>query len=157
MKRKTEILILILILVTIFWAIGFKLQDHISRKQKEVKTEEKNINIDNYNFTQLEKVKNLLKDKKNITRFNSLNEFNKIFIQDIKPIKNCYYVSNYNWKEPYIFWFKLESNNFKLKYKEWFIAYPKYDLTGSLVCPTSTCYDQNFDIFTNIISNPCKD
>jgi hypothetical protein len=53
---------------------------------------------------------------------------------DIKPIKNCYYVSNGNKWDKFIFWFKLESVFYKLKYKKEYYAYPKYDIPVSINC-----------------------
>ena len=52
--------------------------------------------IDFYNFRQLEKVKNLIKNSpKNNEIFYTLKDFNKIYDVNIKPIQNCYYLNNY--------------------------------------------------------------
>ncbi len=68
------------------------------------------VYIDRYNFKQLEKAKPYLeKIDKNTKDFSNLKKFNEIYNVDIQPIKNCYYTSNSNWNEKYIFWFKLES------------------------------------------------
>ena len=72
--------------------------------------EQDKITIDKYNFSQLEKSKPILDSiYREAKRFYSLKEFNDIYDANIKPIKDCYYVSNSNWNEKYIFWFKLES------------------------------------------------
>lgn len=77
--------------------------------------EQDKLVIDRYNFRQLEKVKPILESiPKNAKKFHTLKEFNDIYKTDVKPIKNCYYVSNENGKYPYIFWFKLESLSFRL-------------------------------------------
>jgi hypothetical protein len=56
-----------------------------------------NINIDIYNFKQLEKVKSVLDSlDKNSYNFSNLKEFNKKFSQNIEPIKNCYFLSDRN-------------------------------------------------------------
>lgn len=72
--------------------------------------EKDKIAIDRYNFEQLEKAKPILESiPETDERFYSLKEFNQKYNADIKSIKNCYYVINYNWDEKYIFWFKIES------------------------------------------------
>ena len=68
-----------------------------------------NVYVDIYNFKQLEKVKIILNSINKSIHFSSLNDFNSTYNSNITPIKNCYYLSDYNWKENYIFWFKLES------------------------------------------------
>ncbi len=66
--------------------------------------------VDYYNFNQLEKAKIILdKIPENAEKFYTLKEFNEKYNTNIKPIKNCYYISNDNWNQDYIFWFKLES------------------------------------------------
>ena len=75
------------------------------------------IYIDNYNFGQLEKAKIILEQvPRNASKFYSLKEFNARYNGSIKPIKNCYFISNQNWKYSYIFWFKLESLTYRLIY-----------------------------------------
>jgi hypothetical protein len=50
-----------------------------------------------YNFRQLGKVKDVLKDyKKENNYFNNVKQFNEIYKTNIKAIKNCYDISNYN-------------------------------------------------------------
>ncbi len=72
--------------------------------------EKDKIAIDRYNFEQLEKSKPILESIPETDKnFYSLKEFNQKYSADIQPIKNCYYIRNYNWDEKYIFWFKLES------------------------------------------------
>lgn len=97
---------------------------------------------------------------KDAKKFYTLKEFNNIYSADIKPIKNCYYVSNYNWDNPYIFWFNLESNKYIKQYWTGYYTYPKYDLPNDeIICfgTTESCIDSIKVKFTNIISNPCKD
>lgn len=62
------------------------------------------LNIDRYNFQQLERAKPILESMDNVGRFYWLEEFNTKFQANIKPIKNCYFVGNYNWNKKYIFW-----------------------------------------------------
>ncbi len=114
--------------------------------------------IDNYNFKQLEKVKIVLKDlKRNDEQFLYLKDFNKIYNQNIKPIKNCYYLRNYKSEDrvPYIFWFKLESLFNIYLYKKNYFAYPKYDIPYEYFLPSRD--DINFYLFNKTISNPCQD
>jgi len=111
--------------------------------------------IDNYNFKQLEKAKPILetiweKDE----RFTSLNEFNERYSADIKPIKNCYYVNNNNWKYQYIFWFKLESLFYSYIYRTSLYSYPWYDQPIIKKLPLK---DSLYEYFYLIISNPCRD
>ncbi len=139
------------------------------RYERNVTIEEQNKRkIDEYNFEQLTKVKIILKDiKRSDKKFQSLKEFNHIYNADINPIKNCYYIKNYedNNRVLYTFWFKLESKKYKDKY--WLIGkygtvyyvYPKYDLPYSKVCfwTKKSCTDLAYDHFDTIISNPCED
>lgn len=131
--------------------------------------EKDKIDIDRYNFKQLEKVKIILKDyKKEDSYFNNVKQFNEIYNTDIRPIKNCYDISNYNWKFSYIFWFKLESLIYIYIYGTDYYAYPKYDIPYQNLClwffphwteSTSSwgCFDWNRRAFENIISEPCKE
>ena len=136
--------------------------------------EQDKMAIDRYNFEQLEKAKPILDNiSKNGKNFDSLKEFNERYKVDIKPIKNCYYVSSYNWKRKYIFWFQLEAmiNKFAHPFTFWYpyvsdnYAYPKYSLPWYQVCfgaglsrwAAWGCYDNNYDNFRYVISNPCKD
>lgn len=58
------------------------------------------IEVDEYNFGQLEKAKKILKNvprgDDRSERFETLKKFNEQYNADIQPKKNCYYVSNYN-------------------------------------------------------------
>lgn len=55
------------------------------------------IEIDEYNFSQLEKVKQILKDiPMKEYDFGNVEEFNEQFNADITPIKNCYYIQATN-------------------------------------------------------------
>ena len=113
------------------------------------------IYIDNYNFKQLEKAKPILETIwESDERFFSLNEFNERYNTDIQPIKNCYYVSNYNWNEKYIFWFQFESLFNMFIYKKNYLAYPKYDIPYG----KRLYYDDyNLFVFEEVISKPCRD
>ncbi len=119
----------------------------------------KNIYIDMYNFKQLEKAKVILdKISKDDYKFYTLDKFNKKYNADMQPIKNCYYVSNDNWNEQYIFWFKLESLLYKIKYKKSYFTYPKYDIPYSSSCVMWWgCINISQNIFIRTISNPCQD
>lgn len=126
--------------------------------------EQDKLTIDRYNFEQLEKAKPILAQIPEDTRkFRTLKEFNDIYKANIKPIKNCYYVRNYNWDMPYIFWFQLESLISKFVYFWNYYAYPKYNLPYNQVCFWGPgwwgigCYDNNKDLFEWIITKPCKE
>jgi hypothetical protein len=59
--------------------------------------EQDKLAIDRYNFEQLEKAKPILESLPvNAPKFYSLKEFNEQYKADIKPIKNCFSVSNFN-------------------------------------------------------------
>jgi hypothetical protein len=158
-NKKTKILIKILIWLFII-------------------NESYNIYVDIYNFRQLEKAKIILeKIPRGDYLFYWLDKFNNKYNANIVPIKNCYYVSNDNWKYNFIFWFKLESfinrifiwqqkklitsNNIEsLYYNFWFFNYyytfPKYDLPIDTIA-TIWSSDINFTNFLYTISNPCQD
>ena len=120
-----------------------------------------NMGVDVYNFRQLENVKLILKDlKMEDKEFFNLKEFNDIYDVNIKPIKNCYYLRNYNSKDrvPYAFWFKLESLLYKFIYWTTYYTYPKYDIPYRQMCVSGRwCYDGAKDAYIYIISHPCKD
>lgn len=149
MKKLTKkhIVILLLIFLLIIWYIDID-----------------NIKVDRYNFLQLEKIKNTLDElDRNSYKFDNVKEFNIKFNQDIKPLKNCYFLSernwyfeNNNWWWWYIFWFKLESLLYKLIYFDKYYIYPKYDLPSATICDW-TCRDVNFPWFLETISNSCKE
>jgi len=124
--------------------------------------------VDMYNFRQLEKAKIILekipeKDRK----FYTLYDFNKRYWENINPIKNCYEMSNDNWKYPYIFWFKLESIIWILIYRKLYYTYPWYDLPINKMCAWISLWKpsknqwciENFLYrdFIETISNPCQD
>lgn len=127
--------------------------------------EQDKLTIDRYNFEQLEKVKNVLdKQDKNSYTFKELTEFNQKFNQNIKPTKNCYFMSDRNrffednkWGGGYVFWFQFESLISKFVYFWSYYAYPKYDLPYWKLCLVNSCTDSNRNKFTYTISNPCWD
>lgn len=160
MKKNVLVtLIWFLLLVILFLLINLFFSDKIE--------EFKNVRIDEYNFKQLEKAKVILNNiPQDSKKFYSLNEFNELYDINIKPTKNCYYVSNSNGKENYIFWFKLESQEYKNKLWEEYYAYPKYDLPYDESCFPSeiiwfpgewVCMDMRKERFLGTISNPCND
>jgi hypothetical protein len=51
--------------------------------------------IDVYNFSQLEKVTGVLNTPTQ-ANFRDIIDFNTIFDENIKPLKNCYYLSDNN-------------------------------------------------------------
>lgn len=66
--------------------------------------EEDYIKIDEYNFSQLEIVKATLSNETNSGYvLRNYNDFNEKFNQDIKSIKNCYFLKSKNGRYPYIF------------------------------------------------------
>ena len=153
MKKNIKITIWIILLI-IIW-VGWKYYYNYYNNQKVLAQEEQeNIKIDEYNFEQLEKVKNILKNlKRTDTKFSSLKEFNSIYNSNIEPIKNCYYIKNYENKERvlYSFWFRLESNKYIQKYWDKNYMYPKYDLPIYKICVWE-CVDKNKIKFYKTIS-----
>jgi hypothetical protein len=152
---KVILLLIVIILLLPLWKYWYEYYKYdmwiISVEEQE------NRKIDEYNFEQLEKVKNILKSiKRDDKKFSNLKEFNKQYKTNIKPIKNCYYMSNSNWNEAYIFWFELYSNKFINKYWTENYVYPKYDLPKDKVCVWK-CIDVNFIKYIKILTNPCKD
>ena len=113
--------------------------------------------IDRYNFEQLEKAKPILESiPETDKRFYSLKEFNQEYNTWIKPIKNCYYISTYNWNEKYIFWFKLESLIYIYIYRTKLFAYPKYDLPFDPLYQSWYIWDRNKSWFNYITLYPCR-
>jgi len=156
--RLWIIWIIILILLVLIWKYGYdyyKYEVNVSIEERE------NRKIDEYNFGELGKVKQILDNIwKNDKKFFTFKEFNEIYSTNIKPIKNCYYVSNSNWSENYIFWFRLESEKYINKYWNQNYAYPKYDLPYDTVCFGLWewgCSNFILDRFIYTISNPCED
>ena len=118
--------------------------------------ENRELQTDTYNFTQLEKVKEVFSQhawKK--YSFDTLEEFNLKFWGEIQPQKNCYYLSNYGTKHDYIFWMKLESLFYKVVYITSDYAYPSYDLWFRNICNWITCRDANKSSFLETISTIC--
>lgn len=132
----------------------------IIKKDEELTQEEKE-EIDKYNFEQLELVKSNLSNfqKWDFTIRNYI-DYNRKYDPDIKHIRNCYYVSTENWKEPFIFWFKLESDKYKEIYGLWYYVYPKYEIQKDELCfwlwEWSWCIDKNYTNFMSIISDNCR-
>lgn len=122
---------------------------------KEILTEAEKEKIDEYNFSQLEIVKSRLD---NLPRdsyvLNSYMDFNEKFEDKLNPIKNCYYLRTWNWDNPYLFWFKLESEKYITNYWTWFYSYPSYDLPIDNFC-FSKCIDRNYDKFINVVNSTC--
>lgn len=155
---KTKLLI---IFILVFGLISCSEENintiEINKNQRGSLTESENLKIDEYNFEQLEKAKNILRNlKRTDTKFSSLKEFNNIYNSNIKPIKNCYYINKYNNKDRvlYNFWFKLESDKYIKKYWDENYIYPKYDLPISKVCfwlGEWGCYDLVYDKFNKTI------
>lgn len=126
--------------------------------------DKENIEIDKYNFEQLEIVDNtIMNDEKYEYSFRKLWQFNKTYNTNIQPIKNCYFISDFNWDEKYIFWFKLESLLYRIKYKSTYIAYPSYQQPESKNIfwfwwsAINDNTDYNFIKFIEHISNPCDE
>lgn len=155
--NKKNILQVTLIILFILWLII--LYSYIFEKEK--------LEIDRYNFEQLEKVKEIINNDKNFNNieFYDLYKFNLVYNTTIKPIKNCYYITTtnyykkYKWKSTYLFWFKLESLIYKIRYFNWYYVYPKYDLPIDNRCLWSKwCTDDiNMNELIWTISNPCRD
>lgn len=156
--------------VTIWFLVFIILLEIISIIFKSNINELRNEYIDNYNFWQLEKVKDVLdKLDKNSYKIDDIKDFNKQFNQDIKPIKNCYFLSdrnwyfkNNNWGGGYIFWFMLYSNKYIKNYWTLYYSYPKYNLPENKICTWFgnmwwKCQDRVRERFESTISNPCRD
>lgn len=172
MKNKTKkiVIAIFISIATIIWIIyvynEYKVEEMITPE------EQAKIEIDEYNFEQLDKVKNILDWlDKNSYGFENLKEFNEKFNENIESIKNCYFLSDKNryfetksrniekWKWWYIFWFKLESDKYIKKYWDKNYAYPKYDLPVFKLCFWVWdwwCYDDNKQTFIKTISKPCN-
>lgn len=118
----------------------------------------KNLYIDFYNFKQARIIQTVLESNSKLNYdIRNLVDFNEKFIQNISPIKNCYFVSNLgNWKYQYLVWFQFESWTYRLLFASKYYAYPKYDMPYDNMCAWWPCYDQNRYYFTNTISTVCK-
>lgn len=133
----------------------------IIEKEVELSETEKE-KIDEYNFSQLELVKSNLSNfqKVDFTIRNYI-DYNRKYEPDIKPIRKCLYVSTENWQEPFIFWFKLESEKYITEYGTWYYIYPKYEVPKDEICHWLWewwiwCIDNNYWNFKHTISNKCR-
>lgn len=157
MKKLNKKLIYVIVYLNILIAIWLILYNY----QKE----QENIKIDEYNFEQFKKIWNILDklDKKSYS-FNNLKEFNQRFNQDIKPMKNCYFLSStedFFWKANYIFLFEIYSKKFNKKYNSTYYIYPEsmYNLIEYSLCEKhwGICSaDIVFSKYMETISNPCQ-
>ena len=139
-----------IIAVTIVLILFLVNRNALLNKEKE------NIAIDEYNFSQLDKIKPLLEAiPANAKKFYTLKDFNTLYHGDIQPMKNCYYVSNDNGNEKYIFAFNLESKKYRELYLRSFYAYPWYNLPFERFC-IWYCYDNNMRQVLNTLSHPCQ-
>lgn len=143
------------IIITISSIVGFLLSFPF------LKIEIENFKIDQYNFEQLEKVKTVFQDRsEDVRTFNSIEEFNWQYNAWIEPIKNCYYISNNNWKYSYIFWFRIESITYKIRYFDRYYAYPEYDLPIKRLYMWFSKFSPPIDRiranFERVIENPCE-
>ncbi|EKE28172.1 MAG: hypothetical protein ACD_3C00086G0016 [uncultured bacterium (gcode 4)] len=159
MKKYIQVIawILALIVLVLIWKYWY---DYYRFERNVTAEEQVKRKIDEYNFEQLIKAKQILSNIwKDDKKFFTLKEFNQKYNANIKPIKNCYYVSNSNWGKPYIFWFQLESDKYKSIYWTGYYAYPKYDLPYSKICywTKASCHDFTYNIYEHTISNPCED
>lgn len=147
MKLNSKLWITVMIACVVVWFLFYLIYDY----HKEYES----LAIDQYNFSQLEKIKLLLDTKNTVTSFNTLQEFNTKYNVDIKPVRNCYYASSSNWKEKYIFWFKLYSRDSMNKYWVDYYVYPRYDIPYDKICYW-VCDDRNKLNFEYVISHPCE-
>ncbi|MDD2907807.1 MAG: hypothetical protein PHH98_04145 [Candidatus Gracilibacteria bacterium] len=170
MKKNIKIVIIkLILLILIILILGKYSYNYYINNEHVTKEELENIKIDEYNFEQLEKVKSVLNGlNKNSYSFENLKEFNEKFNQNIKPIKNCYLLSNGNnvfldkSNDNYIFMFKLYSMDYGKRYKNMYYIYPEYkfqEIENSLcsshggICGT----DVAFGDYLETISTPCED
>ena len=171
MKKNIKITIWIILLI-ILWVVWKYSYNYYNNQKVLAQEEQENIKIDEYNFEQLEKVKNILDWlDKNSYSFENLKEFNEKFNENIEPIKNCYFLSDRNsyfenlkWWWGYIFGFKLYSDKYQKELWEQYLnhlsyyTYPKYDLPSSYICDWWNCdWDIIFGSLIKTISNPCED
>ncbi len=167
MKTIYKVIIAILILVLIWEYYYF--------------VERKAIEIDRYNFQQLEKAKKVVKNLKweqKLYRARGLKDFNYQFDTDIEPLdkRYCYYVyydyDKENNKPVFEFWFKLHSLLYKLMYMSDNYAYPKLikRKEPSEACkeerklpymwltwmPACAWLNAHYSYFISAISEPCE-
>ncbi|EKD44468.1 MAG: hypothetical protein ACD_71C00126G0003 [uncultured bacterium (gcode 4)] len=169
MRKYTKMWIIWIswILILILWVLIWKYGYNYFRYGMIVSTEElENRKIDEYNFWELEKVKNLLKWwNKDLYKFNTLKEFNEKYKANIKPIKNCYFLSNtekFFGKADYILLFEIFSEKYKNIYKHEYYVYPeiKYNQIEWSLCwghGWVCTADIIFWEYIETISNPCRD
>jgi hypothetical protein len=166
LKKILKLINLRVVIKILLWILWLIILGFISLVIYSFTYEKEKIEIDRYNFEQLEKAKPYLETiDENTEDFYFLPDFNEKFNIDIKPIKNCYYVRSTNGEYQYIFWFKLESLLYKKIYWTEFYAYPEYDVPSYYtwhVFPNQTVdKSMNPDVkrraFEYIISNPCED
>ena len=121
MKTIYKVLIAILILVLIWEYYYF--------------VERKAIEIDRYNFQQLEKAKKVIEnipENKKTYRVRNLKQLNSKFKADIEPLDkrycyDVYYDTNPTWPwYVFTFWFKLHSLLYKLRYWWEYYKYPNW-------------------------------
>lgn len=146
-------MIMLILIVAIYWLVGIY----------SLIFEQDKIAVDRYNFEELSKSKQTLDKVKTSDRFDNLNEFNNLYGINIKPIKNCYYLSDNNWEYTYLFWFQLESLIYKFLYLGKNYTYPSFDLPKDVICFGDwhggnwwLCEEINHSSFIRTISNPCK-
>jgi len=81
--------------------------------------------VDFYNFRQLEKAKPILESiKPDDKKFSWFNNFTEKYDVNIRPIKNCYSITNNNGIYPYLFGFQLESYIYIYIYWSKIYTYP---------------------------------
>lgn len=156
MKENTKLKLVFILILMIWYILNILMYEN------------EKIKIDKYNFEQLYTFQSIVnkhdfwknitsfEDVKLLKKFNSLKEFNSMFNSNITPIKNCYYVSSNNWSYKYIFWFKLESLTYKIKYMSNEYIYPKFDWNNYCTwwCPRNNPIKYNLE---KIISYPCEE
>lgn len=158
MKKQLVYIFSTIFIIFTFFVIGFYFSVN-KELSLEKKVEQENILLDEYNFKQLEKAKTfLMQNSLSGKNFFWLDEFNELSNLDIKPLKDCYYISSSNWEEDYIFWFQLYSNKYKDKYWNDFYAYPRYSIPVEYFCWWSIdCNDDlSLNWFMITIKRPCN-
>lgn len=154
-NKKNNVIILILIFL---WSVIFFWYTFIIEKI--------NINSDEYNFQQFEKIKSILEwEAPTEYKFWNLQEFNEKYNSDITPQNNCYFLIDRNRKYDtfdddtigYTFAFELLSLKYNRKYNSDIYIYPSYNLPKTEICPWGYCYDTTSYWFSKIISNTCLD
>lgn len=107
--------------------------------------EQDKLAIDRYNFNQLKQIKPILKTLNMWSIwFRYIWDFNKVYNANLKPIKNCYYISDENWDHPYILGFQLESLFYKFLHFWKNYAYPTYDIPKRILCTWKKAISKNW-------------